>query len=336
MPAPHPSDITLEELARLLNVWLEHDLVATTGTALTHWTFQTAARSPRLPRPDLALPLLQRLGFATPTRRDTFRPSPRLLAQERSLAQSIDRFAPALARCVFEQLLTLPDYADPLFRVLSYARVHHHHLSVAWKDVPRKDQATRGWLWLQQLGLMTHDGSTVTFDAALLPYALEVPPAKRRVSQAELDERLELQRIRSALAEDHVVQLEQERLRAAGVGYLAKDVVRVSIDDVTAGYDILSFELTGSPRYIEVKSSAGPRQFFILTRNECEEARQKGRSYWLAWVGWAARLPEGPCEVAWFQDPVAVLEGNPSPWAVDEGDFLIRGRTPDSNFQSRP
>src|SRR5205807_1591346 len=38
MPVPRTDDVTLEELARLLNVWMEHGLAATTTTALSHWT----------------------------------------------------------------------------------------------------------------------------------------------------------------------------------------------------------------------------------------------------------------------------------------------------------
>jgi hypothetical protein len=145
---------------------------------------------------------------------------------------------------------------------------------------------------------MRHDGAEVEFDPALLPYVADTPPARRPVSQAELDERMELQRTRSALAEDHVVDLEKRRLHAAGAGHLAKEVVRISTEDVTAGYDILSFDRSGARRFIEVKSSAGPRSFFVLTRNEYDTARLKRGAYWLAWVGFAAKLPEGPCEVA--------------------------------------
>ena len=77
------------------------------------------------------------------------------------------------------------------------------------------------------------------------------------MSQTELEERLRLQRDRAALAEEYVLNLERERLRAAGKGELADEATRVSIDDVMAGFDIRSFEVTGPPRHIEVKSSAG-------------------------------------------------------------------------------
>ena len=49
------------------------------------------------------------------------------------------------------------------------------------------------------------------------------------------------------------------------------------IDDCDGliAFDILSFEVNGTPRHIEVKSSAGPRLFFVLTQNEYETAREK-------------------------------------------------------------
>jgi hypothetical protein len=66
------------------------------------------------------------------------------------------------------------------------------------------------------------------------------------MSQAELEERLRLQQKRSELAEEYVVGLERERLRAGGEDELAAEVARVSIVDVMAGFDIRSFEVTGT------------------------------------------------------------------------------------------
>jgi hypothetical protein len=183
---------------------------------------------------------------------------------------------------------------------------------------------------------MTHDGSYVNFDAGLRPFVFDIPPARRRVSVAELDERLRLQRERADLAEEHVLGLERERLRAAGMGELADETVRVSVDDVMAGFDILSFDLTGAPRHVEVKSSAGARLFFILTRNEHQTAREERGSYWLAWVGRASNLPGGPCEVAWFQDPAAIVDFGHPAWQVSDSDLVVRRAGDDSGLEGDP
>jgi hypothetical protein len=253
MPVPRTDDVLLEELARLLNVWMEHSLAATTTEALSHWTRLTAARTPRLPRPERAIQLLKSLQLAAPSGGDALEPGPTLLSEPWNLPRAIDQFPPALACCIFERMLGLTEFSSPLHRALAYVQFSGNDLVVPWKEVPRKDQGSPAWLWLQQLGLMSHSGATIRFDRALLPFVLEAPTVRRRMSQVELERRLELRQQRADLAEEYVLLLEKERLRKAGEADLAEEVVRVSIDDVMAGYDIHSFEATGAPRYIEVK-----------------------------------------------------------------------------------
>ena len=336
MPTRRIDENTLPELARLLNVWLEHGFVVTSQTALAHWARQTAARTARLPQPDLALPLLTDLGLAEPSPNASLKPVGAIVGQFSAETRSLDRFGPPLAQCVFERLLLFPEFSGPLHLTLSYIPLDQELLTVPWGAVPRKDQGNPGWLWLQQLGLMTHTGSVVVFDPTLRPFVLDTPPAKRQMSQAELDKRLHLQRERAELAEEYVLGLERERLRAAGMGELADEVLRVSVDDVMAGFDIRSFEVTGLPRHIEVKSSAGPRLFFVLTRNEYETACENQDSYWIAWVGGASNLPGGPCEVGWFQNPAALLDGHHPAWEVSHNDLLVKRSGDDSAYQEDP
>lgn len=333
MESVQSANIVLEELARLLNVWFEHDLAVTNEIALIHWAQQTAARAPRLPQPVVALRLLIRLNLAQVDGKGTVRPDRELFAQARPGAPALDRYSSPLARRVFERLLRLPEFAIPIYKALSYIGLNQHKLVVPWREVPRQEQGNAAWLWLQQLGLAEHTDTTMVFDPLLLPYVADTPPAKRTVSQAELHERLAAQRARAALAEEHVLELERQRLKAGGADDYVDAVVRVSVEDACAGFDIRSFEVTGAVRFIEVKSSAGPRQFFFLTLNEYDTACDKQASYWIAWVGWAANLPEGPCEVAWFQNPGALLEIDNSPWEVTSSDLCVRRVAEDSGFQ---
>src|SRR5204863_9063094 len=140
------------------------------------------------------------------------------------------------------------------------------------------------------------------------PYLTDGPSSGHPMSQAQLDERIRLQRWRAVLAEEYILRSEQERLIAAGCEDLAEGVFRISEDDVTAGFDILSFDVSGKRRKVEVKSSAGPREWFMLSANEYRIACEEGNDYWIAWVGWSARLPNGPCDIQWFQDPAGFLE----------------------------
>jgi hypothetical protein len=209
-------------------------------------------------------------------------------------------------------------------------------LTVAWQQVAPGLRRNVAWLWLQQLGLAQHSGSQVLFDSSLRPFVADALPEQRGLSQAELDERLALQRKRAEDAEDYILELERQRLIAAGCPHYAIGVRRISGERVDAGYDIRSFEMTGAPRYIEVKSSAGPRLYFFLSRNEYRFARRHRASYWLAWLGWAARLPAGPCEVAWFPDPMRTILARESPWQVTSAHYCVQRTADDTPFQFIP
>ena len=80
--------------------------------------------------------------------------------------------------------------------------------------------------------------------------------------------------------EDVVFLAEKRELRNNGKPDLAKKVEAVCKIDDEAGYDILSFELDGTPKRIEVKSTTGhppgPNSSFrfYLSSNEYEQARR--------------------------------------------------------------
>jgi len=69
-----------------------------------------------------------------------------------------------------------------------------------------------------------------------------------------------------------VLDMEKKRLADAGKNRLAKNVRKAEFD--YEGYDILSFEINGTKRYIEVKATRANigRASFFLTANELEKA----------------------------------------------------------------
>jgi len=77
--------------------------------------------------------------------------------------------------------------------------------------------------------------------------------------------------------EQFVVDLERRKLTEGDRADLARKVRWVSAEDGDgAGYDVLSFDFSGTERLLEVKTTNGSaRTPFFLTRNECEVA--KGR-----------------------------------------------------------
>lgn len=76
------------------------------------------------------------------------------------------------------------------------------------------------------------------------------------------------------LAQDIALESERARLREAGQPTPEESVQRVW-DEPARGYDILSCEIDGTPRHIEVKAarrSAAGSSFFV-TNNELEHSR---------------------------------------------------------------
>lgn len=83
--------------------------------------------------------------------------------------------------------------------------------------------------------------------------------------------------------EEFVVRFEQARLLHAGQSRLAGQVEHVAKTQGDGlGFDVLSYDVTGQERLIEVKTTgAGASTPFYVTRNELAVSRQKGEHYHL-------------------------------------------------------
>jgi hypothetical protein len=97
------------------------------------------------------------------------------------------------------------------------------------------------------------------------------------------------------LGESFAVAYERWRLREHPE--LLKKLRHVSEEDDTLGYDIESFELDGTPRYVEVKGTLGPLDTrFYLTANEISCAEKVKEQYVILRVAHLATKPEC-CEI---------------------------------------
>lgn len=119
------------------------------------------------------------------------------------------------------------------------------------------------------------------------------------------------------LGEEYVLNYERRRLRKAGKPDLAARVKWISQDSMFEGYDILSFEINGRKRFVEVKTTSGTGLTFEISKNEWECARVKGGQYFLYRV---TRLRTNP-EISIFCDPVTKekngeLVKTPSGWIL--------------------
>ena len=128
---------------------------------------------------------------------------------------------------------------------------------------------------------------------------------KRLVHESELGEE----------AEEFVLNLETERLLKRKI---YKSPTRISLIDVTAGFDILSYgEDEAEEKYIEVKS-CGTDYMFHFTKNEILTAKKYEDRYWLYLFN---RLTMSITEI---QNPYKLLfEDNSSEWAKEPDGYLI-------------
>ena len=110
-----------------------------------------------------------------------------------------------------------------------------------------------------------------------------------------------------ALGEFIAMEYERKRLVRAGRDNLARMVRWMSKEDVAAGFDIESFEIDGSQRFIEVKATASAARRFVITRNEWLVAQAKGERYWIYLVTNVNSSPQ----VVPLQNPIRLeLEGH--------------------------
>ena len=88
-----------------------------------------------------------------------------------------------------------------------------------------------------------------------------------------------------AQAEHAIVEFEKQRLRKLGKFAQAELVKRISAINVSAGYDIESFngdtDAIFPNRFIEVKATQGTEIRFYWSFNEIRVAKKKKNSYWI-------------------------------------------------------
>lgn len=106
-------------------------------------------------------------------------------------------------------------------------------------------------------------------------------PLQRLVRKFDPVERDHRNRSLGKAGEEFVVKLERRQLTGADRADLARKVRWVAAEDGDgAGYDVLSFDLTGRERLLEVKTTNGSaRTPFFLTRNERDLATERPRDW---------------------------------------------------------
>lgn len=105
--------------------------------------------------------------------------------------------------------------------------------------------------------------------------------------------------------EEYVLSHEIRELRSKGLKELAEQVRRVSLENVAAGFDILSYYSDGEKKYIEVKTSKSRYADFEITINELRTASKHGEAYWIYRV---KGVETNKVELTKLKNPVKLIE----------------------------
>lgn len=138
---------------------------------------------------------------------------------------------------------------------------------------------------LGKLGLLEYEENYVKIvNYTIAKKFVERTLNKLKKSQKEFEREQFEKKIRGELAEEFVLKHEQEKLE----NYLFKPI-RLSIQDVALGYDILSFDVEGNEIFIEVKSLNNNR--FFWTENEIKTSQEIGKDYFLYLISFKNNKP---------------------------------------------
>lgn len=135
---------------------------------------------------------------------------------------------------------------------------------------------------LSGMGIIQFKDNNIYFLDSILKKSLDkVNTNQRKTSLLELKEQLTIQEQLGNDAEIAAFELEKKNLLLKNIMKIPE---RVSIFDVTVGYDIASYMTIDSDvpdKFIEVKSCADESMRFYISRNELETAKKKGMNYYL-------------------------------------------------------
>jgi hypothetical protein len=147
-----------------------------------------------------------------------------------------------------------------------------------------------------------------------------------KFSQTDLDKKLKRQKEIGLSAELQVIKYEKKRLRSQPD--LAKKIKHVAPEDVSAGYDILSWEIkhdkgTAIPRYIEVKAVSAVDSKFYWSQNEVEKAKEASKKYFLYLLPVISEKEYCIEDINIIQDPAVKILDNPGKWNTEVEKYEI-------------
>ena len=323
----------LGEIARLFLIFNRMGQAQMEERAVIERCKCTAALATRYPRPKPAIALAISAGLIASERGV-------LAVTERGQKFASKGSAASLYLSHDQGKLLLGAFLDDLEVERNVAKLLRQFQSVRGQLVARKNSiepTTTQLLFcrlLQQAGALTVSGDYYALTPSFGDVLGHLAIRGAKLTQAELLGQLERQRQRGDLAEQKALEIEIRRLLDLGRSDLAAKVVRLSLDDVSAGYDIRSYEKNGQPRFIEVKSSVGSQVQFEWSDNERERATREGDTYFVYFVPFSFTLPDLSAPIIIIKNPLSFIKSGalhetPSTYLVRERSrpLTLRGDT---------
>jgi hypothetical protein len=302
----------LGEISRLFFVLRRHNRSRMEQQALVTKCKATAGLSTQYPRPKPALALAIGAGLMrTDGKEIAVTPRGRLFVSVGDV--STLRISEAQGKLLLASFLDDPMIEIALKMLLTNFQMVRGRLVARKSSLSTSLPQTLSCRALQQLGAIVTAGDYYVIQPSFEGLLNGIAIQASRFTQAELLRRLERQRVRADLAEEAVLKLEKRRLVSAKRTDLAAKVERLSLDDVSAGYDIRSFEVDETPRLIEVKSSVGARVSFEWSLGERRKAQLESTAYFIYFVPHSYGLPTLISPLVMIQDPLSL---------VDAGDLI--------------
>lgn len=144
--------------------------------------------------------------------------------------------------------------------------------------------------WDKNGKYMIPSSDIVVSDDSIIVYEQSKP--KQSISEERFRA---IQRTREQIGlagEDWVVDYEKGDLKSNGYVELAERVERISQTNISAGFDVLSYELSGSEKFIEVKTTALSKLELYLSANELDVAKEYKNRYWIYFLSEIYGIPK--------------------------------------------
>lgn len=142
---------------------------------------------------------------------------------------------------------------------------------------------------------------------------------KNKISETEFDTIIEEQKKLGMRGEQIVLQYEKDYLIKNGRADLASNIRHISKQSVSEGYDIVSYDLDGNNKFIEVKTSTKLTSNFYITDNELKTAENLKHKYWIYRV---ILKNNNEFKIVRMQNPSKKIEDNE--WKLEALSYLVK------------